>query len=233
MIVIFDIGGTNFRYFLFKEFVVVKNYINKVSKNVLDQIIFHLNKLSETYDIDCIKVSIAGIVDKYKIFGCMNIGLKDNCDLIKYYKEIEIYYMNDGDAFLLGEIYMHDISIENKNILGLIFGTGVGCGLIMNGNLIKNCEIHKYLESYMKKNRLTEENIKEVTKFIGDELSKVIELLNLNIIVINGYVNKFDKFEEFLINNLTCNLYYKPKVIISKLKNSNIYGMLRSEDASK
>ena len=128
---------------------------------------------------------------------------------------------------------MHKISIENKNILGLIFGTGVGCGLIMNGNLIKNCEIHKYLESYMKKNRLTEENIKEVTKFIGDELSKVIELLNLNIIVINGYVNKFDKFEEFLINNLKCNLYYKPKVIISKSKNSNIYGMLRSEDASK
>ena len=85
----------------------------------------------------------------------MNTGLEDNTQLIDNYKNIKINYLNDGDAFILGEVNNLNININDKNILGIIFGTGVGCGLIMNGKLIKNCEIHKYFEGYMKENILT------------------------------------------------------------------------------
>ena len=52
----------------------------------------------------------------------------------------------------------------------------------------------------MKINKLTNDNIIEVTRFIANELSKLIELLNLDYVIINGYVNKFDKLIIFIKN---------------------------------
>ena len=226
MDIIFDIGGTNFRYIIFQFNEIIKKSSNKVSSDVKKQIEDTLNQVTKSYDINNIKVSIAGIVEDYKIFGCMNIGLKDNTKLMKCYKDIKLFYLNDGDAYILGEVYYHKIYIKNKNLLGLIFGTGVGCGIIINGHLVRNCEVHKYLEGYMKKNKLNENNIIEVTKFIANELSKLIELLNLDYVIINGYVNKFSQFEKLILKYLSYNSFYNPKIIISHFENSNIYGLL-------
>lgn len=226
MDIIFDIGGTNFRYIIFKCKEIVTTHSSKVSCDVKKQIINTLNQVTKIFEISNIKVSIAGIVQDYKIFGCMNIGLEDNTKLIKYYNNNKLLYLNDGDAFILGEVYHHKICIKERNLLGLIFGTGVGCGVIMNGNLIRNCEVHKYLEGFMKKNKLNESNIIMVTKFIANELSKLIELLNLDYVIINGYVNKFDNFKELIIMYLSNNSFYKPKIIVSYYENSNIYGLL-------
>tara|TARA_B100000424_G_C22932530_1_gene496034 strand:- start:166 stop:852 length:687 start_codon:yes stop_codon:yes gene_type:complete len=226
MDIIFDIGGTNFRFIIFKNNEVVSSHSNEVKSDVKKQIEDTLNQVTKNYDINYIKVSIAGIVEDYKIFGCNNIGLKDNTKLMKYYKDIKLVYLNDGDAFILGEVYFHKICIKGKNLLGLIFGTGVGCGVIINGYLVRNCEVHKYLEGYMKKNKLNESNIIEVSKFVANELSKLIELLNLDYIIINGYVNKFNQFESLILEHLSNNSYYNPKIIFSHFENSNIYGLL-------
>ena len=78
----------------------------------------------------------------------------------------------------------------------------------------------------MKKNYLTNENSILVSSFISDQLSKIIELLNLNIIIINGYVNNYKNFKENLINSISCNKYYNTQIIFSECKNPIFFGLL-------
>ena len=136
--------------------------------------------------------------------------------LIKYNKTFDIIYINDADAYILGEIQQNEIIVKDNNILGIIFGTGVGCGLIMNGSLITNCEIHKYLEPYMKENYLDFDNMIKVSKFLANEFSKFIELLNLDYLIVNGYINNFSLCKCLILKYLSHNKYYKTKIIFSE-----------------
>lgn len=240
MLVLYDIGGTNFRFYIYDD----NNYLKLEKKetrekNVLDQFTKSLSLIIEKYNITKISVSIAGIISNYKIYGCMNAGILDGTDLLRifdvykdpqnYYemmRSIEIKYINDGDAYLLGEIEYNEIEVTNKNILGLIFGTGVGCGLMMNGELIKNCEIHKYIEPFMKANNLNSSNLIKVCKFLANELSKLVELLNLDYVIINGYIKSYSICEDIIKRFMSYNKYYKPKLIFSKCENSIERGLL-------
>ena len=204
MLVLFDIGGTYFRYYISDYYGNIK-YQYKNTRD--DDVILQLNKsikniannfghmpdhrsdenefICEIDKIDEIRVSVAGIIDKYKIFGCMNAGIPDNTELLKdiklYNRDelIKIKYINDGDAFVLGEVQYNEIQSKNKNILGIVFGTGVGCGLIINGKLIENCEVHRYLEPFMKENKLNYDNIISVCKFLSKEITKMHVIIKL------------------------------------------------------
>lgn len=229
MSILFDIGGTNFRCYFDNshQFITIKK--EERESNILQQMKKCLEELEfrPELNINKIKVSIAGLVDDYKIFGCSNAGLEDGTKLIENYKDINIKYINDGDAFILGEVFNYNLNTKNKNILGLIFGTGVGCGLILNNELVKNAEIHPYLESFMKENILSEKNIDLVTDFIAESLSKKIKLLNLDVIIFNGYVNKFDNFLEKVIIKLDISDYYYNKldIFVSNCENSILLGL--------
>ena len=172
-------------------------------------------------------VSIAGIVDNNKIYGCMNAGLEDGTELIRTYKDVNIKYINDGDAFILGEAIYNGIDIKKSNVLGIIFGTGVGCGLLINGKAVNNVEIHKFFEKFLKENNLTKENLDDVTEFISKDLSKIIELLNIDVLIINGYVTEFKEFTDNLKGKLTCNKFYlnKLNIINSDCKKSILFGL--------
>ena len=223
MNIYFDIGGTNFRcYENLNELVNVKT-----EDDVLSQITKTMDKLLIDRNVNRVNICIAGIIEDYKIYGCGNINLKDGSNLLKSYNGIEIKYLNDGDAFVLGEVDYNNICVKNKNILGIIFGTGVGSGLIMNGNLVKNCEINKMLEVFMRDNYLKNENIDLVCKFIGEKLGELIELLNLDIIILNGYINNFSNFKGKLNDSIKCNVYFSKKfeIIISNCKLSNVHGL--------
>ena len=223
----FDIGGTYFRCYilegnLFKEIVRVK-----ISSDILDQLMYYIGKLFNIYSVKRSYVSIAGIVHENKIYGCNNIGLIDGTKLIENYFGVNIKYINDGDAFVLGEVYFNEIDYGPLNVLGIVFGTGVGGGLILNGKIVKNIEIHKFFESFLKENNLSEDNMDEVTDFISIDLSKIIELLNIDVLIINGYVRNYNGFSEMLESKLTCNKYYldKLKVINSLCNNSILLGL--------
>ena len=186
-------------------------------------IIYYVN----IYSVKRSYVSIAGIVHENKIYGCNNIGLIDGTKLIENYFGVNIKYINDGDAFVLGEVYFNEIDYGPLNVLGIVFGTGVGGGLILNGKIVKNIEIHKFFESFLKENNLSEDNMDEVTDFISIDLSKIIELLNIDVLIINGYVRNYNGFSEMLESKLTCNKYYldKLKVINSLCNNSILLGL--------
>ena len=231
MYILFDIGGTHFRYYVLSlNYKIIYEDKMNIEDNILDQLKNYLNYIidiidkSDDYDvidIQDIRVSIAGIVDNYRIYGCMNAGLNDGTSLMrnirldKYNINLDIIYLNDGDSFILGEIKYHEIQLKSKNILGIIFGTGVGCGLIMNGELVPNCEIHKYLESYMKENELDYSNIIAVGNFLANEFTKLIELLNLDYLIINGYINNYSLCQDIIIKYLSPNKYYNTKIIFS------------------
>lgn len=228
MNLLFDLGGTHFRYYITNKNNLIYEQKIKRDSDILNQLNYNLNEIFVKYKITNIKISIAGIVSNYKIFGCMNAGIPNATKLLSSYNNINILYINDGDASLLGELYFNKLDYKSKNILNLIFGTGVGCGLMINGILIKNSEIHKFIEPFMKMNYLTENNMDLVTSFLSEELSKFIEFLNLDYIIINGYVNNYNNFQSNFLKKLNYNEYFQTNIIFSKSKNPIYLGLVSS-----
>ncbi len=227
----FDIGGTHFRYYVVNkinhdneikyESIVIKPHNEN---NILLNIEKSINYVKKTYKIEYILIALPGIIKNNYVYGVNNVDLKDGTKLIEYHDDIKINYINDGDAYILGEISKLTpfYNIEKKNILGLVFGTGVGGGLIIDGNIIKNSEVHPYFESFMKDNFLTKQNIDMVTTFISNELIKLIKLLTLDYILIGGYVSKFENFENLLKLKINLSEFYETKIFVNHQSDDSI-----------
>ena len=221
MSLVYDIGGTHFKYY----------YINNgfmyyyCKTNTQNQIIEQINESLKTvnYNYNKIKIAIAGIVEDNIIQYCNNLWLNDGTKLPLEYNDIKIEYINDGDSYILGETIFNKIQIKNKNILGLYFGTGVSCGLLIDGKIVKNSKIYKILESFMKDNKINDSNLNLVIKFLGDKISNLVELLNLDFIILNGYINKY---KDKILEVLNYNNYYNPKIIFSTCKIPVVYGLV-------
>lgn len=228
----FDIGGTNFRYYIFsfnnKKLIKTASY--KRTNNILEQLYNFIKNLYLFYKFDVIKVAIPGYLINNHIYGVNNAEIEDETPLITNFNKISIQYFNDGDAFIIGELISNKIKKKNNNILGIIFGTGVGSGLIINGKLVINSEIFLFLEDFMKNNYLTNENIDHVTTFLSKEFLKFIYLLNLNYIVINGYVNNFENFKNLILKKIELKSNYNTKIIFSKEKIPNVLGLINADN---
>lgn len=228
----FDIGGTNFRYYIYsndnKNLIKYATY--KRNSDVIHQLYNFIKNLFIFYKFISIKVSIAGYVKNNYIYGVNNAGIKDGTKLYTNFNNICIEYLNDGDAFIIGEIVYNKINDKKKNILAIIFGTGVGSGLIIDGKIVLNSEIFLYIEEYMKKNYLTNDNIDIVTTFLANELKKLVCLLNLDYIIINGYVNKFENFNNLITKKINLSSYYYTKIIFSDNEIPNIMGLISKEN---
>ncbi len=217
MNLLIDIGGTNIRFIYGNKFKYKVKHEAKNLKDILSIIKKCLYEVSQSNSIDKIIIGIAGIVDNYKLYNSTNLKFLNDVELPKNINNYDAIYFNDGDLSLLGEMYFNKLP-KNKNILSLIFGTGVGSGLWIN-KLVPNCEINKILEKYLggkvneRMHFFGEHILKHTKKKLVKDLSCIIELLNLDIIVINGFINKYHDLiinkEELLIDN-----YYKNKIKI-------------------
>jgi len=49
--------------------------------------------------------------------------------------ELPVHVLNDANAFVLGE-HIHGAARGKKNVVGLTLGTGTGCGILVDGNLV-------------------------------------------------------------------------------------------------
>tara|TARA_Y100000991_G_C21885218_1_gene311248 strand:+ start:86 stop:793 length:708 start_codon:yes stop_codon:yes gene_type:complete len=226
----FDIGGTNFRYYILDEYHKQHGmFIQIREQNIFDQLFSTLQKIFLEIDfIISITVSIAGAVQNNSIYGVNNISIEDGTHLMTTFTGIPIRYVNDGDAYLLGELYLKKNIVESySNVLAIIFGTGVGCGLYINNTLVSNAEIYQYMEKYMKNNVLTEDNIDKVTDFISKQLRKFIIFLNLHAVIIGGYVNKYDNFEYLIKQKINLPEMYNTDIIISKSTDSILRGLVQ------
>ena len=144
-----DLGGTNIRVGLIEndelvrvERLEIKN--NCSEEEIIGDIISSINK----YDIACVEgigIGVPSVVDIEKgiVYDVQNIPSWKEVhlkDILESKFKIPVYLNNDANCFAVGEKYFGKVK-EFKNIVGLIIGTGLGSGLIINNRLYagNNC----------------------------------------------------------------------------------------------
>ena len=151
-IIAIDIGGTTFNTGIFtnslKEIEVLKKdkiryYDNK--NEIIDAIINQINTLiikNNINKMDIIGIGIAspGPLDSKKgiILNTPNLKIFQNYNIVKDFEKrlnISTYIENDANLFALGEWYSQ--YKKNDVLIGVTLGTGLGCGLVINGELFK------------------------------------------------------------------------------------------------
>ena len=137
-----DLGGTKISAGIIKNKklvkVVTEKTNSKASKNqIIKQIIQIIEGLFNS-NIKCIGIGVPGIVDKNgMIYEAVNIPSLDKVPLRKILEKkfkIPVFIENDANCFVLGEKYFGK-GKKYKNIAGVIIGTGLGTGIIINEKL--------------------------------------------------------------------------------------------------
>ncbi|MGB9748978.1 MAG: ROK family protein [Candidatus Woesearchaeota archaeon] len=145
MIVGVDLGGTKIRAGLIGRFDVKKEITlltnakhgkKKILKTLFDAIDYVFQK-----DVKEIGIAVAGNTDGNKIIEATNIKSLNNLNLASIISKRygrKTFLENDANAFALAEY--HFLKKKNpklKNIVGITLGTGVGGGIIINGEIYR------------------------------------------------------------------------------------------------
>ena len=191
-----DIGGTTFNSGVFSyslnEIAVsekdkIRNYGSK--DEVVDAIIHQINNIIEINRIDrnnIIGVGIAapGPLDSKKgiILNTPNLKIFQNYKIASDFTKklrLDTFIENDANLFTLGE--WHSQYRKNNIVLGVTLGTGLGFGLVINGQLFTggNGMAMEYGLSPFKWG-ICEQNVcinyirQEAKKVYGEEISPVV-----------------------------------------------------------
>ena len=144
-----DIGGTNIRVGLVDENELVRVESTLVRKDGSEkEIINDLLGLISKFDYKKIEGAGVGVpsiveVEKGIVFDVQNIPSWKEVHLKEILEsnfKIPVYINNDANCFAVGEKYFGKVKMY-KNIVGLIIGTGLGAGIIINNKLYEgtNC----------------------------------------------------------------------------------------------
>ncbi|HPR26983.1 ROK family protein [Lentimicrobium sp.] len=159
----FDIGGTNLRAGVIENGSVLSIYHEPIGdqfdeQGTINQVI-KLISLAMSPGIVSIGVGVPSVVDLKTgvVYDTVNIPSWKEVPLKDILEEkfgIPVLINNDANCFVLGEKYFG--SGKNvSNLTGLILGTGVGAGLIMNNKLVPghNCGAGEFgMVSYLEHN---------------------------------------------------------------------------------
>ncbi len=234
LVVGIDIGGTNTNYGIFDKEgnCFVKN---SFSTNEQDTFEFFLEKLYQE-----IEKSKKEIEDKYNIIG-IGIGAPNGnyysgtiefapnlnwkgvlhiTKLLKKYYDIPIILTNDANAAANGEM-IYGGAINMKNFIVITLGTGLGSGIVVNGNIvfghngfageightivdingrICNCGKKGCLETYasatgIKRTVLELINTNNTPSILRDKKSNNISAIDIEIAAKNGDKIALEAFE--------------------------------------
>lgn len=225
--ILFDIGGTNIRTAILENNEI--KYLKKEShdfNSINDILLFITNYIIGTKNINTkiLIIAIAAIVEDNHIISSTNLSFLNNQTFPKILRGYNITLINDADAAVLGEIMYNQIDTK-KNILSLIFGTGAGSGLWINNNLVLNSEVDDLFEKYLCGKKFDKENLPKIYKKFKKNLARVVELMNIDVVVINGFINNYDIFKN-IAKDIDVRPYFKDKlrIIFSECKEPVIYG---------
>ncbi len=193
-----DIGGTNIRVGLVEgnELTKVESMLVRKdsSENEVFDDLFSLIRKFDYEKVEGIGVGVPSIVDVEKgiVYQVQNIPSWKKVHLKEILEsnfKIPTYINNDANCFAVGEKYFGNVK-DYKNIVGLIIGTGLGAGVIINNKLYEgaNCGAGEFGEiAYKDKNYeyycsgqyfLNEIGIsgKELAKKAADKDSSALEI---------------------------------------------------------
>jgi len=148
-----DIGGTWIRVALCTEDLNEANMIIKTVKtpkeneySIANRLIIMITELLYDNNINenqiiGIGLASAGPIDmrKGEIFNNANLGFKViplKAPIEEKFPGIPIYFINDGNASVLGVHYFEADDDEKDNLVYITMSTGIGGGAICNGNLL-------------------------------------------------------------------------------------------------
>ena len=144
-----DLGGTTVKMGLFtSECELMEDWEIVTDKsdngaNILDDIAASINDKLEANNItknlvDGLGIGVPGPVVNGVVYGCTNIGWGD-VNLVDELSELiglQVYADNDANVAALGE-YFAGSGKDYSSILMVTLGTGVGGGIIIDGNIIQ------------------------------------------------------------------------------------------------
>ena len=138
---VFDVGGTNTKLAFFRDNKLIENKSFKTVKNnsLLRELISEILYFKKKYKInkfEGIAVSAPGSLEKEKFMmsAPTNIPGIRNLSLVPLKKFCKKFiFDNDGDCAAFGAFVLE--KKKSKNLACITLGTGVGCGLILNGKL--------------------------------------------------------------------------------------------------
>jgi len=143
-----DIGGTNCAvvvgdaYFSIKRKIFFETKVERGYKAILDEFQTHIDTLLLDFpnsNLKRIGISCGGPLDSVKgmIYSPPNLPGWDNVPIVDIFSKkygVEAAVQNDANACALAE-WMMGAGRGTKNMIFLTFGTGMGSGLILNGQL--------------------------------------------------------------------------------------------------
>ncbi len=146
MIIGIDVGGTNIKSGLldsnnnlvFDQSRPTGTTMDQILNN-LEEIVIELKNRAETNfgsTISGVGIGVPGVVNKGldHVFKCTNLGWND-IPLGKILKDrtgFDVFIDNDANLAALAEYYIGSLKDKETGVL-LTLGTGVGCGVIING----------------------------------------------------------------------------------------------------
>lgn len=143
-----DIGGTKCAvvvgdaFFAIKKKVFFETRVERGYKAILDEFQQHIDALLKEFPDSTLKrigISCGGPLDSVKgmIYSPPNLPGWDNVPIVEIFSKrygVEAAVQNDANACALAE-WMMGAGKGTRNMIFLTFGTGMGAGLILNGQL--------------------------------------------------------------------------------------------------
>jgi len=179
-----DLGGTNLRVALIEDNKILK-YVKEKTPNEKQKLLDLMTGLIKGFmskEIKGISVASPGPLNNGKIKNSPNLPLK-NFNLKKYLKEkfkkrVEI--VNDAQAVAIAE---SRLGCKKKNFFVLTLGTGIGGGIIINGETYNGKGYAGELGHLVLNNETYEElwqkERERYKKYFGGKI-KIKELLEIN-----------------------------------------------------
>lgn len=225
MILTIDLGDTYIRYnFRGEKYIKQPHKFKSLAE--LKGHVLHIvaGYPYRNYDIEKIVFGFPGIVENYCVKKVRNLPFLEGVQLWEEINNIPIEYINDVDLALLSEIEYNGLNKrenKSKNIMYLLFGTGVGVSLCMQGKLVRNCEIGKMLGKFM-----SGKDMINIFSHFTKIMSSVIELLNVDVLIVNGFIKNYPGFNNLTVHDFRINKYNKEKLqlIVSDIDEPVLYG---------
>ncbi|CCQ11172.1 ROK family transcriptional repressor [Pseudoalteromonas luteoviolacea B = ATCC 29581] len=138
-----DLGGTKLNLAIMKDNVLGDvhrfDVPSQLGKEAFTQFMLNLIEAHLTDEVYGVAIGVPGLVDSYqgKVLAMTNIPHWRDVPLAKLVKEKtgrKLVLHNDANCFVMGE-FSHANLLNKKHIAGVTLGTGLGCGLVLNGQL--------------------------------------------------------------------------------------------------
>jgi len=136
-----DLGGTNVRAGLVRNGKIIRLHTQKISSRARQEVV--VDEVCEaitavlTPGVRGIGIGVPSLVDNGVVYSVNNIPSWRAVPLQKILKRrfaVPVFVNNDANCFALGELHF-GVGRGYQNLVGLIVGTGLGAGVIINGRL--------------------------------------------------------------------------------------------------